>query len=169
LAQAPLRRDGAKPFSEMELIKIFEYLKSNNKVYYYLVLTLYGFGLRISEALSLLPDDIFEKENQIFVRVRADISKFNKSREAPLILKGSYRDDYVRFLVDRKNPALKNHTLFTYYNDIQKRIVVLNIEAVKNYFHKLSKQLDVKITAHRFRDTYISYMIAKGIKPITVA
>lgn len=161
--------ESAKPFSEMELIKIFEYLKSNNKVYYYLVLTLYGFGLRISEALSLLPDDIFEKENQIFVRVRADISKFNKSREAPLILKGSYRDDYVRFLVDRKNPALKNHTLFTYYNDIQKRIVVLNIEAVKNYFHKLSKQLDVKITAHRFRDTYISYMIAKGIKPITVA
>ena len=163
------KTESAKPFSELELIRISEYLKENNKVYYYLALTLYGFGLRISEALGLLPDDIIEKENQIFVRVRPEVSKFSKSREAPLILKGTYRDDYIRFLVERKNPALKNYTLFTYYNDVQKRIVILNVEAVKNYFHKLSKILEIKITAHRFRDTYVSYMVSKGIKPITVA
>ncbi|MGC9101472.1 MAG: tyrosine-type recombinase/integrase, partial [Caldisericum sp.] len=79
--------ESAKPYSEMELKKIFNYLKDNNKIYYYLTLTLYGFGLRISEALNLLPSDIIEKENQIFVRVRPENAKFSKSREAPLILK----------------------------------------------------------------------------------
>ncbi len=52
---------------------------------------------------------------------------------------------------------------------MQKRIVVLDRHNVKSYFHKLSKELGVNITAHRFRDTYISYMVAKGIKPITVS
>ncbi len=163
------KTESAKPFSQLELKQIFEYLKAYNKVYYYLVLTLYGFGLRISEATGLLPEDIFEKENHIFVRVRSDISKFNKSREAPLILKDSYREDYINFIVKRKNPNLKDKTLFTYYNDVQKRIVSLNKETVKNYFYTLSKTLGIKITSHRFRDTYISHMVAKGIKPITVA
>ncbi len=163
------KTESAKPFSHLELKQIFDYLKVNNKVYYYLVLTLYGFGLRISEATGLVPDDIFEKENHIFVRVRSDISKFNKSREAPLILKDSYRDDYIDFIVKRKNPSLKDKTLFTYYNDIQHRVVILNKEAVKNYFYTLSKTLGLKITSHRFRDSYISHMVAKGVKPITVA
>ena len=163
------KTESARPFSELELRQILDHLKNTNKVYYYLALTLYGFGLRVSEAVQLLPDDIFEKENQIFVRVRPEISKFNKSREAPLILKGQYRDDFIDFIVKRKNPKLKDKTLFTYYNDVQKRIVVLDRHNVKSYFHKLSKELGINITAHRCRDTYISYMVAKGIKPITVA
>jgi len=163
------KTESARPFSELELKQILNHLKNSNKVYYYLSLTLYGFGLRVSEAVQLLPDDIFEKENQIFVRVRANISKFNKSREAPLILKGQYRDDFIDFILKRKHPKLKDKTLFTYYNDVQKRIIVIDRYNVKSYFHKLSKQLQINITAHRFRDTYISYMVAKGIKPITVS
>jgi len=161
--------ESAKPYSELELKQIFNHLKITNKVYYYLTLTLYGFGLRVSEAVQLLPDDIIEKENQIFVRVRPEISKFNKSREAPLILKGEYRDDFIDFIVKRKHPKLKGKTLFTYYNDVQKKIITIDRHNVKSYFHKLSKDLGINITAHRFRDTYISYMVAKGIKPITVA
>ncbi len=163
------KTESARPFSELELKQILDHLKNTNKVYYYLALTLYGFGLRVSEAVQLLPDDIIEKENQIFVRVRPEISKFNKSREAPLILKGEYRDDFIDFVVKRKNPKLKNKTLFTYYNDVQKRIIQIDRHNVKSYFHKLSKELGINVTAHRFRDTYISYMVAKGIKPITVA
>ena len=163
------KTESARPYSELELKQILDYLKNTNKVYYYLALTLYGFGLRVSEAVQLLPDDIIEKENQIFVRVRPEISKFSKSREAPLILKGQYRDDFIDFIVKRKNPKLKDKTLFTYYNDVQKRIVVLDRNNVKDYFYKLSKELGINITAHRFRDTYISYMVAKGIKPVTVA
>ena len=163
------KTESARPFSELELRQILDHLENSNKVYYYLALTLYGFGLRVSEAVQLLPDDIIEKEGKIFVRVRPEISKFNKSREAPLILKGQYRDDFIDFVVKRKNPKLKDKTLFTYYNDVQKRIVVLDRNNVKNYFHKLSKELGINITAHRFRDTYISHMVAKGIKPITVA
>ncbi|ACO04945.1 putative integrase/recombinase (plasmid) [Persephonella marina EX-H1] len=161
--------ESAKPYSELELKQIFNHLKITNKVYYYLTLTLYGFGLRVSEAVQLLPDDIIEKENQIFVRVRPEISKFNKSREAPLILKGEYRDDFIDFIVKRKHPKLKDKTLFTYYNDVQKKIITLDRHNVKSYFHLLSKDLGINITAHRFRDTYISYMVAKGIKPITVS
>ncbi len=163
------KTESARPYSEFELRQILEHLKINNKVYYYLALTLYGFGLRVSEAVNLLPDDIIEKEGQIFVRVRSEISKFNKSREAPLILKGEYRDDFIDFIVKRKNPKLKDKTLFTYYNDVQKRIIQIDRHNAKSYFHKLSKELGINITAHRFRDTYISYMVAKGIKPITVA
>ncbi|RMB00063.1 tyrosine-type recombinase/integrase [Hydrogenothermus marinus] len=163
------KTESAKPYSEIELKQILNYLKATNKIYYQLALTLYGFGLRISEATNLLPDDIIEKENQIFVRVRSEISKFNKSREAPLILKDKYREDFIEFIVKRKNPKLKDKTLFTYYNDIQKRIVVIDRHNVKSYFHKISKELGINITAHRFRDTYISYMVAKGIKPLTVA
>jgi len=163
------KTESAKPFSELELKQILNYLKNTNKVYYYLALTLYGFGLRVSEAVGLLPDDIIEKENQIFVRVRPEISKFSKSREAPLILKNEYRDDFIDFIVKRKHPKLKDKTLFTYYNDVQKRIITIDRHNVKSYFHKLSKELGINITAHRFRDTYISYMVAKGIKPITVA
>jgi len=161
--------ESAKPFSEIELKTILEHLKATNKIYYYLCLTLYGFGLRISEATNLLPEDIIEKENQIFVRVRSNIAKFSKSREAPLILKGTYRDDFIDFIVKRKNPKLKDKTLFTYYNDIQKRVVSIDKNNVKVYFHNLSKELGIHITAHRFRDTYISYMVAKGIKPLSVA
>jgi len=161
--------ESAKPFSEIELKTISEHLKANNKIYYYLCLTLYGFGVRISEATNLLPEDIIEKENQIFVRVKSDIAKFQKSREAPLILKGTYRDDFIDFIVKRKNPKLKDKTLFTYYNDIQKRVVSIDKNNVKVYFHNLSKELGIHITAHRFRDTYISYMVAKGIKPLSVA
>ncbi|WP_029523546.1 site-specific integrase [Persephonella sp. KM09-Lau-8] len=163
------KTESARPFSELELRQILDHLKNTNKVYYYLALTLYGFGLRVSEAVQLLPDDIIEKEGKIFVRVRPEISKFSKSREAPLILKGQYRDDFIDFIVKRKHPKLKDKTLFTYYNDVQKKIVVLDRHNVKSYFHKLSKQLQINITAHRFRDTYISYMVAKGIKPVTVA
>ncbi|MGC8868785.1 MAG: tyrosine-type recombinase/integrase [Sulfurihydrogenibium sp.] len=161
--------ESAKPFSEIELKKIFNWLRENNKIYYYLTLTLYGFGLRVSEALNLLPSDIIEKESQIFVRVRPENAKFSKSREAPLILKDKYRDNLLDFILSRQNPALKDKTLFTYYNDVQNRIVVLNRMAVKVYFHKLSKILDINITAHRFRDSYVSYLIAKGLKPSTVA
>ncbi|MBK3333402.1 site-specific integrase [Persephonella atlantica] len=163
------KTESAKPFSELELKQIFNHLKTTNKVYYYLALTLYGFGLRVSEAVGLLPDDIIEKEGQIFVRVRPEISKFSKSREAPLILKGEYRDNFIDFIVKRKHPKLKDKTLFTYYNDVQKRIITIDRHNVKSYFHKLSKELGINITAHRFRDTYISYMVAKGIKPLTVA
>ena len=163
------KTESARPYSELELRQILDHLKNTNKVYYYLVLTLYGFGLRVSEAVNILPDDIIEKEGKIFVRVRPEISKFSKSREAPLILKGHYRDDFIDFIVKRKHPKLKDKTLFTYYNDVQKKIVVLDRHNVKSYFHKLSKELGINITAHRFRDTYISYMVAKGIKPVTVA
>ena len=163
------KTESAKPYSELELKQIFNHLKATNKVYYYLSLSLYGFGLRVSEAVQLLPDDIIEKENQIFVRVRPEISKFNKSREAPLILKGEYRDDFIDFVVKRKNPKLKDKTLFTYYNDVQKRIIQIDRHNVKSYFHKLSKELGINITAHRFRDTYISYMVVKGIKPLTIS
>jgi len=163
------KTESAKPFSELELKQILNHLKNTNKVYYYLALTLYGFGLRVSEAVRLLPDDIIEKENQIFVRVRPEISKFSKSREAPLILKNEYRDDFINFIIKRKHPKLKDKTLFTYYNDVQKRIITIDRHNVKSYFHKLSKELGINITAHRFRDTYISYMVAKGIKPITVS
>ncbi len=163
------KTESAKPYSELELKQILNHLKTTNKVYYYLALTLYGFGLRVSEAVGLLPDDIIEKENQIFVRVRPEISKFSKSREAPLILKGEYRDNFIDFIVKRKHTKLKDKTLFTYYNDVQKRIITIDRHNVKSYFHKLSKELGINITAHRFRDTYISYMVAKGIKPLTVA
>jgi integrase len=163
------KTESARPFSELELKQILNHLKNTNLVYYYLTLTLYGFGLRVSEAVNLLPDDIIEKEGQIFVRVRPEVSKFSKSREAPLILKGQYRNDFIEFIIKRKNPKLRDKTLFTYYNDVQKRIVQIDRHNVKNFFHKLSKELGINITAHRFRDTYISYMVAKGIKPITVA
>lgn len=163
------KTESAKPYSELELRRIFNHLKNANKVYYYLALTLYGFGVRISEAVQLLPDDIIEKENKIFVRVRPEISKFKKSREAPLILKNEYRDDFIDFIANRKHPKLKDKTLFTYYNDIQKRIITIDRHITKNYFHQISKKLEINITAHRFRDTYISHMVAKGIKPITVA
>lgn len=163
------KTESAKPYSELELKQILEHLKNHSKIYYYLSLTLYGFGLRISEATQLLPDDIIEKEGQIFVRVRPEISKFLKARESPLILKGNYREDFIDFLIRRKNPKLKDKTLFTYYNDVQKRIITIDRHNVKNYFNKLSKILNINITAHRFRDTYISYMISKGIKPITVS
>ena len=163
------KTESARPYSELELRQILDHLKNTNKVYYYLVLTLYGFGLRVSEAVNILPDDIIEKEGKIFVRVRPEISKFSKSREAPLILKGQYRDDFIDFVVKRKNPKLKDKTLFTYYNDVQKRIITIGRHNVKSYFHKLSKELGINITAHRFRDTYISYLVSKGIKPITVS
>ncbi len=163
------KTESAKPFLELELKQILNHLKATNKVYYYLSLTLYGFGLRVSEAVQLLPDDIIEKENQIFARVRPEISKFSKSRETPLILKDEYRDDFINFIVKRKHPKLKDKTLFTYYNDVQKRIITIDRHNVKSYFHKLSKELGINITAHRFRDTYISYMVSKGIKPLTVA
>lgn len=163
------KTESARPYSELELKQILDYLKNTNKVYYYLALTLHGFGLRVSEAVQLLPDDIIEKKGKIFVRVRPEISKFNKSREAPLILKGQYRDDFIDFVVRRKNPKLKNKTLFTYYNDVQKRIIQIDRHNVKNYFHKLSKELGINITAQRFRDTYISNILSKGIEPAIVA
>jgi integrase len=100
------KTESARPFSELELKQILNHLKNTNLVYYYLTLTLYGFGLRVSEAVNLLPDDIIEKEGQIFVRVRPEVSKFSKSREAPLILKGQYRNDFIEFIIKRKNRQL---------------------------------------------------------------
>ncbi|MBX0312715.1 MAG: phage integrase N-terminal SAM-like domain-containing protein [Sulfurihydrogenibium sp.] len=114
--------ESANPFSEIELRQIFDHLWENNKIYYYLSLTLYGFGLRISEALSLKPQDFIEIGGKVFVRVRPEISKFNKGRLSPLILKGEYREDLVNFIMSRNGKGLREHTMFTYYNDIQRRL-----------------------------------------------
>lgn len=161
--------ESANPFSELQLKQIFNYLHDNNKIYYYLSLTLYGFGLRISEALSLKPQDFIETNGKIFIKVRPEISKFNRDRLSPLILKDRCREDLIDFIATRNNKKLKEYPLFTYYNDIQKRIITIKPKTAEIYYHRLSKELDIHIHPHRFRDSYISYLISKGIKPLTVS
>jgi len=161
--------ESARPYSELELKTILGYLKENNKIYYFVSLMLYGFGLRLTESTLLLPSDVIEKENQIFARIRPEIAKFKKARETPLILKGQYREDLIDFLIKKRNPKLQNMTLFTYYNDVQKKIITLTPNTIKVYFHTLSKILNINVTAHRFRDTFISTLISAGIRPNTAA
>ena len=157
------KKESANPFFDDELSLILDYTKTHHENYYYLILALYGFGLRISEGVNLKPSDIVKEEGNIFVKVRSDVAKFSKSRIAPLILKDDYRHDFLSFVKKQKD---KDY-LFEFKQKGKKfRITKDN---AKLFFYRLSKKLGLHITAHRFRDSYISYLISKGLKPSIVA
>jgi integrase len=84
-------------------------------------------------------------------------------------LKDKYREDLMDFVMSRNSRKFKEHTLFTYYSDARKRIVVLKAKTAETTYHRLSKEMCIHIQSQRFRDSYVTHLISKGVKPSTVS
>lgn len=161
--------------TEAEFIKILEHVKSSKPpIYYILLITLFYSGLRISEALKLMPDDFFVEEEvsetgeikQLWY-IRIKDGKFGKQREVPLVfIPAKFLNTLLSWV--KVKHQLK-HPVFSYYDEYTGRFVDfskphgrININKMLN---KISKELKLekKLSPHIFRKSYTTRLAEKGV------
>ena len=116
--------------------------------------TLYGCGLRVSEAASLKISDLFFEEG--FVRI---IGKGNKQRIVPL---GEVAAEAIRSYLDNRDPAAApEFEDFLFLNRFGKplsRIAIFNL--VKQ--QALAAGIRKEISPHTFRHSFATHLIENG-------
>ncbi len=108
---------------------------------------LFNSGLRLQEALNITKNDIeIENINNKDVIILNVIGKYNKKRQVPLLLIDKIdKESFIEFIEEKEN-----------FDFINKKYFQL-------YLNRLSKKLNIKITAHKFRRTYATYLLEKGL------
>ncbi|MGB9873376.1 MAG: tyrosine-type recombinase/integrase [Hydrogenobacter sp.] len=156
-------------FSDQELDRFFAYCDKKPPIYKVFFLLLLHSGLRVNEALSLLPEDLKVKKlgdkEVLFLSVRE--GKFSKQREVPMVmLSEEEKNFFKRFFLGRKGKPLWSY-LLKYPKSVKEKI--LNYWAVVKFCQMAEKELDFSVYPHKFRYTWISKMLAMGFSPHAVA
>ncbi len=149
-----------KPYTDEQLNKILNTLKEKNLLYYYLAIVLYSFGVKPEEISKIKPSS-FLFEEIIFLNL--------EDRKIPAIIFENHKRDLINFIQKRSTKKLKDYPLFVYYNDLKNKLIEINYKNTKVYFNNLSKTIGVEITFKKFRNTYITNLIKKGINLQTIA
>jgi len=162
--------------TETEFVKILNYVRSNKPpIYYLLLLVLYYTGLRISEALALMPDDFFaieevdEETGEIkqlwYVKVKE--AKFGKTREVPLLfIPDRFLKEILAWIKAKKQLS---QPVFSYYDDYTRRFVDFSKPHGRQTVDKMLKKikdelgLEKSLSAHIFRKSYTTRLAEKGV------
>lgn len=153
-----------KALTEEQVKAVFEYSKGSR--YELLVHLLFKTGLRIGEALALRKKDVtFHTQNFIEINIDKTLSCDRIDNvirvEPPKTESGKrciyVRDAYLYMLLNKRINEIDD-ILFK-----GKTAKYLLFESVRYYLNRMSKDLEIKITPHITRHTYISIALSKGI------
>ena len=162
--------------TEVEFVKILNYVKENKPpIYYLLLIVLYYTGLRISEALALMPDDFYvveevdDKSGKIkhlwYVKVKE--GKFGKPREVPILfIPNKFLKELLAWVKVKRD--LKQ-AVFSYFDNYTKRFVDFSQPYGRQNVDKMLKKikhelrLEKNLSAHMFRKSYTTRLAEKGV------
>ena len=149
-------------FSDEEIERILFYLENREKVSdrdRVVILTLIYTGLRVSEVVNLKIKDL----DLLTMNVKV-VGKGGKYREVPL--KPEAAEAIKEYLEgERKNhkEASSQHLLLT------QRAGKMDKDTVNKLLRKHGKQLDLTLYPHKFRHTFCTRLLRKGVDITTVA
>lgn len=153
-----------KPLTDEQIKAVFEYSKGGR--YELLLHLLFKSGMRIGEALALTKADIIlSDKNLIAIHVTKTLSwdKIEKIiRVEPPKTESGIRWVYVKdeYLYNLLQDRLKEIDVIVFQGRTTKYLFV---ESVRYYLNRMSEKLNIKITPHIARHTYISIALSKGI------
>lgn len=153
-----------KPLNVEQVKSIFEYCKGSK--YEPLIHLLFKTGLRIGEALALTNEDIlFHEGTMIEININKTLSYDRCTHEtiiAPPKTESGNRIIYVNDLYlyealreksTKSNPIIFEGTICKY----------INYATFRDYLNRIGAMLNLKITPHITRHTYISIALSKGV------
>lgn len=149
-------------FSDEEIEKILFYLENKDKVKERdrtIILILLYTGLRVSELVNIKINDMDLLTLNLNV-----VGKGGKYREVPL--KGEVKDAIKEYMEgERRNSRFTNskHLLLT------ERSGKMDKDTVNKLLNKHGENLNLRIYPHKFRHTFCTRLIKKGVDLTTVA
>lgn len=153
-----------KPLNTEQIKAIFTYCKGNK--YEALIHLLFKTGLRIGEALALTKEDIvFHEDNMLEITINKTLSYDSLTHEimiAPPKTESGKRSIYVNdlYLYEMLQAKCKEGTSIIFKGNTCKYI---NVDTFRGYLHRMGEELNLKITPHITRHTYISIALSKGV------
>ena len=147
-------------FSDVEVDKILLHLareKARNRL---IVLLLLYTGLRVTELVQIKLKDIDPLTQVLIIHW----GKGGKTREIPL--KSEILDAYHDYLNGdrKKNPFVQSDYLL-----LTPRAGVMNRDAVNRILQKIGRNLAMKLHPHKFRHTFCTRLLKKGVDLTTIA
>ncbi|MBH0169302.1 tyrosine-type recombinase/integrase [Fictibacillus sp. 18YEL24] len=140
-----------EPLSENEVELFFEEARGQTKTLIYL---LYYTGARISEASSLVWNDIDYEQKTVKL-----LGKGRKTRKVPLHpkLEEELKGHHLRMTMENKNKM--NYVFYT------KKTGRLSQQYARIFIDKLAKDLEFskKVTCHTFRHSFATNLLKKGV------
>ncbi len=153
-----------KPLNVEQVKAIFEYCKGSK--YEPLIHLLFKTGLRIGEALALTKEDIlFHEGTMIEININKTLSYDRGTYEimlAPPKTESGKRVIYVNdpYLYGVLKEKCKGDNSILFKGDTCKYIPFVTFRA---YLNKIGARLNLKITPHITRHTYISIALSRGV------
>jgi len=160
------RKKGEELIKRERLITPEEYKSLlNNAIHPYqkaIIETLYLFGVRISELLSMRSNDVIETDQLTKIIVRESKTE---PREVTIMETPQYLIEYYRNYQRFKNDSDKPLWASPHYRQSKKMIPVMRRTAVNKMIQEIAKKSGIKriITPHDFRHTAISRDLAQGM------
>lgn len=152
------------PLNIEQVKAIFKYCKGNK--YETLIHLLFKTGLRIGEALALTKDDIiFHEDTMIEININKTISYNRMTHEvmlAPPKTESGKRIIYVndQYLYEVLQQKCSKSNSIIFEGNTCKYIL---FETFRAYLNRMGETLNLKITPHITRHTYISIALSKGV------
>ncbi|SMB82730.1 integrase/recombinase XerD [Desulfonispora thiosulfatigenes DSM 11270] len=149
-------------FTDEEVERLLFYLENRNNVSQRdraaIVLLLYT-GLRVSELVNLKTKDI--DFLTMYLKV---VGKGGKYREVPL------KTEVIEAIKDYLEGERKNHKLVdSQYLLLTQRAEKMDKDTINKLLKKHGKQLHLEMYPHKFRHTFCTRLIKKGVEITTVA
>lgn len=153
-----------KPLTDEQVKAVFAYSKGGR--YELLLQLLFKSGMRIGEALALTKSDIILSNGKLIaIHVTKTLSwdKLEKiiRVEEPKTESGIrwvyVKDEYLYNLLKKR---LKEVDVIVFQGRTSKYLFV---ESVRYYLNRMSEKLNIKVTPHIARHTYISIALSKGV------
>lgn len=164
------------PFSAEEQLKLLDYARNDNPLYYCILALLFKYGARVGEVLALSVYDIDFKEKSIritstlsTVKTEAgyeNIKERPKNKSSARIL---YFDHDVEKIL-RLALSIKRESIVTNdYLFVQRSGKTIFSSNLLKYFYKIQDKLSIpRRTIHSIRHTFITDCYYKGIDEMTV-
>lgn len=154
--------DEIEVFSEQEIERILFYLDNKEKVCdrdRAVTLILLYTGLRVGELVNLKIKDI----DFLTMNVKV-VGKGGKYREVPLKLEAL---EGIKEYIDKERKKHKHSS--SEYLFLTQRAGKMDKDTVNKILKKQGKNLNLKIKPHKFRHTFCTRLLSKGVELTTVA
>jgi len=152
-------------FTKEELKEVLEHIKEVNKVLYYFSCLLTFSGLRLNEALNISIKD-FERIEDLKWRVRVKEAKYSKERIALVLIPKEFEDfdEYLKRIYSYYKTTGKDN-LFKYKYPQGKKVYKLTEKIIDKFYREISKDLNIKVNAHKFRKTFATLLALNNTNP----
>ena len=153
-----------KPLNEKQVKAVFEYCKGSK--YEPLIHLLFKTGLRIGEALALTKEDIlFHDGTMLEININKTLSYDRGTNEIMIVppktesgkrviyVNDQYLYEVLQQKCNKSNPIIFEGNICKY----------IRLGTFSEYLNRIGRVLNLKITPHITRHTYISIALSKGV------